>query len=100
MHTNDKLAAALEDAGLLEMAGKARVGYYHDYMSPLATPCLQLASDLATAGTPKALALRDRHLNGEFDATPQEGKEWMNSPDGKETFSHLSPAMRKIITGK
>ena len=38
MHTNDKLALALEAVNLRFMAGKAREGYYHDFMSPLDTP--------------------------------------------------------------
>lgn len=76
MHTKDKLAAELNKAGLGKMALLAAQGYYHDFLSPLATPCLQLAADLAAAGTPEALALRARHLNGEFDASKEEGDEW------------------------
>ncbi len=94
-----KLAAALEEAGLPEMASRTREGYYHDYLSPLAMPCLQLAEDLQQAGTPAALALRQRHLNGEFDATPEEGRDWMQSDDGKEVLSQLPPAMRKMFGG-
>jgi len=76
MHTKDVLAAELHKAGLHDMAMRAGQGYYHDFMSPLATPCLQLAADLAEVGTPAALALRERHLNGEFDASREEGDEW------------------------
>lgn len=89
MHTKDILAAELTKAELPEMAAKAATGYYHDYLSPLPMPCLQLAEDLAKVGTPAALALRGRHLNGEFDATSAEGDAWAASPDGQETFSHL-----------
>lgn len=89
MHTKDILAGELTKANLPEMAAKAMTGYYHDYLSPLAMPCMQLAEDLAEAGTPAALALRSRHLNGEFDATMQEGDEWARSALGQETFSHL-----------
>ena len=99
MHTTEKLAIALDEAGLSEMAKKARAGYYHDYLSPLATPCLQLERDLREAGTPAAIALKARHINGEFDATVEEGKAWMESADGKEVMSHLSPEMRKVIIG-
>jgi len=76
MHTKDVLAAELHKAGLHDMAMRAGQGYYHDFMSPLATPCLHLAADLAEVGTPAALALRERHLNGEFDASREEGDEW------------------------
>lgn len=89
MHTKDILAEALEKAKLPEMAAKARTGYYHDFLSPLATPCLQLAEDLAAAGTVEAMALRARHLNGEFDATKEESDDWAASPDGQAAFSQL-----------
>lgn len=89
MHTKDILATELTKAGLPEMAAKAATGYYHDYLSPLAMPCIQLAEDLAKAGTPAALTLRARHLNGEFDATIEEGQEWANSADGRVSFNLL-----------
>lgn len=89
MHTKDILADELTKARLPEMAKKAATGYYHDFLSPLVTPCMQLAEDLAKAGTPEALALRARHINGEFDATKDESDEWAASPDGRDTFSQL-----------
>jgi len=58
-------------------------------LSPLDTPCLQLAADLALAGTPAAMALRVRHLNGEFDATAEESEDWANSADGQAAFGKL-----------
>ena len=88
-HTKDILAAELTTAGLLEMAAKAATGYYHDFLSPLAMPCQQLAADLAKVGTPAAMALRARHINGEFDATKEESDEWAASPDGKDAFARL-----------
>ena len=89
MHTNDILAVELEKAGLPEMAAKAKTGYYHDFMSPLDFPCLQLAKDLHDAGTPAALALRSRHMNGEFDATSEESDEWARSAEGQDPFRGL-----------
>lgn len=74
--TKKRLSDALHAAGLQDMAIKAASGYYDDFESPLATPCLQLAADLAAAGTPAALALRARHMNGEFDATKEESEAW------------------------
>lgn len=76
MHTKDILAAELNKAGLGDMAIKAANGYYHDFLSPLATPCIQLAADLAAVGTPSAMALRARHIDGEFDASKEESAEW------------------------
>jgi hypothetical protein len=97
MHSKDKLAGELNKVGLHEMAAKATTGYYHDFLSPLATPCLQLAADLAAVGTPAALALRERHLNGEFDATKEESDEWAASPEGRATFEAL---IRKPTPGR
>ena len=94
MHSKDRLAEALRTAGLLQMADQAAEGYYHDFLSPLATPCLQLAEDLAMAGTPEALALRARHLNGEFDATREESDEWANGPDGHSAIASLLHSLR------
>lgn len=90
MHTTEKLAVELEKAGLLSMAKKAREGYYHDFLSPLPAPCLQLEDDLRKIGTPEALAIRSKHLNGEFDATKEESDAWAKSPDGQAAFAELS----------
>lgn len=89
MHTKDKLAAELREGGLNDMADKAEQGYYHDYLSPLDTPCIQLSNDLLEAGTPAALALRARHHEGEFDASIEEGEEWAESEEGQEAFRSL-----------
>jgi len=88
-HTKDFLAQELRKAGLDEMAKKAETGYYHDFLSPLDTPCIQLAADLAVINTPAAQALRRRHLNGEFDASKEESDEWAKSADGREAFNRL-----------
>ena len=89
MHTKDKLAQALTEAGLHEMAAKAAMGYYHDFLSPLDLPEMQLDADLHAAGTPEARALRRRHHNGEFDASVEESDEWAKSAEGQETFRKL-----------
>lgn len=95
MHSKDFLAGELTKAGLTEMAEKAATGYYHDYLSPLTFPEMQLAEDLANAGTPAAIALRERHLNGEFDATRAESDDWAASPDGQAAFSMLKSEVSK-----
>lgn len=97
MHTKDRLAAELRKAGLLDMSVRAASGYYDDFLSPLATPCMQLAADLAAAGTPAAMALRARHLNGEFDATKEESDAWARSPEGQNIAAGLSPEMRDAL---
>lgn len=93
-HTKDILASELEKAGLSDMAAKASTGYYHDFLSPLAAPCMQLEEDLRNAGTPEAMALRLRHLNGEFDASKEESDEWASSSDGQEAFGQLRHTLR------
>lgn len=89
MHSKDVLAGELHKAGLAKMAEAAARGFYHDYLSPLPFPEVQLAVDLAKAGTPAAIALRERHLDGEFDATTEESEEWAASPDGQRTMAQL-----------
>lgn len=89
MHTKDMLAGELEKAGLTEMAAKAREGYYHDFLSPLDDPALTLADDLTKVGTPAALDLLQRHMQGDFDATLEESEEWITSEDGKAAIRSL-----------
>lgn len=95
-HTKDKLADALRMAGLHDMADKAATGYYHDFLSDLDLPCLQLDIDLAAAATPAAQALRERHANGEFDASLEESEAWADSDDGQETMGRLIGTNAKI----
>ena len=97
MHTKDKLAEALRAVGLTEMADKAATGYYHDFLSPLDLPELQLVDDLAEAARARAtdrytevMALRHRVINGDFDASKEESDEWAASSEGQETFSRLT----------
>lgn len=97
MHSKDKLADELMKAGLVDMAAKAREGYYHDFLSPLDSPCLQLAADLAAIETAAAADLYTRHLNGEFDATVEEGDEWAASPEGQEAFRRLVESMKNAV---
>ena len=94
MHTKDFLAQELRKAGLNEIADRAATGYYHDYLSPLDTPELQLLTDLqdariAGADEAKTSDIINRHLDGEFDASKEESDEWAASPDGKEAYARL-----------
>ena len=96
-HTKDLLADELLKLDLLEMAKLAVTGYYHDFLSPLATPELQLCEDLlaaARARMPNATAdaimqLRSRVMNGDFDASAEESDEWAVSPEGQDAFHNL-----------
>ena len=85
MNSKEKLAQALEEVqkqgipGSLTwnrigiMTKKAKEGYYSDYDSPLATPCIQLVKDLDSLGLTE---LADRAKEGEFDATKEESDAW------------------------
>jgi hypothetical protein len=55
------------------MIEAARSGYYSDYDSPIATPCIQLVKDLEYIG---ATELAGKAREGEFDATEEESNEW------------------------
>lgn len=95
MHTKDILAAELNKAGLGSMALLAAQGYYHDFLSPLATPCIQLAEDLVKAGTPEAMALHARHLNGDFDASKEESDLWWKTEGEHALFSDILDHRRR-----
>jgi hypothetical protein len=96
MHTKDMLADALLTVGLIDMSFKARSGYYHDFLSPLDLPEMQLITDLGIAvhNSPdkkdQIMALRSRVINGDFDASDEESEAWAASPEGQETFSKLT----------
>jgi hypothetical protein len=95
MHTKDQLAAALRELGLDAMADKAATGYYHDFLSPLDLPETVLITTLGAAATmhpDKAAAieaLRQRVINGDFDASVEESEEWAASSEGQDTFRRL-----------
>lgn len=93
-HTKDKLADALRAADLPEMADRAAQGYYHDFLSPLETPCIQLDRELSKVATPAALGVRSRHRNGEFDASLEESDAWAASPDGQAAYGQLADAIQ------
>ena len=96
MHTKDMLAGALWDVGLIEMAEAARGGYYHDFLSPLDTPTMQLVNDLAAYAcrsperSKEINALRQRVMNGDFDASSEESDEWAASAEGQAAFNLLT----------
>jgi hypothetical protein len=100
-HTTVKLAKALgEIPGVpKDMIQRAIDGYYHDYLSPLDMPEMQLISDLkAVAKTPATprnsrpllLAMAQRVVDGEFDANREEAEAWMQSTEGQDTMRQLA----------
>lgn len=93
--TTEKLAKAMEEAGCpAGMISKARQGYYDDYKSTIATPCMQLVADLSSAGKE---SLRQRAMNGEFDAQIWESDEWAHSASGKDAMSSLGLSKESLV---
>jgi hypothetical protein len=99
MHTKDQLAEALRGVGLNDMADKAATGYYHDFLSPLDLPEIVLVNQLnieaiAQENNPERrhaiMALRDRVINGDFDASQEESDDWAASPEGQAAFGNLT----------
>jgi len=103
-HSTWRLVAALRavpEPGAVPEAliQRAEAGHYHDYLSPLALPELALVNELGAlanhpsrARLPSGLALmgiRQRVIDGEFDATKAESDAWARSPDGRAAMAAL-----------
>lgn len=100
-HTTVKLSKALAAIPGVprEMIQHAVDGYYHDFLSPLTFPELQLVADLrelaALPATPRnsrplLREMAQRVIDGEFDASKEESDAWAASPEGQETFQQLA----------
>jgi hypothetical protein len=72
MHTKDRLAGALREAGLPLMARMAEAGVYSNGLSLHAMPEMVLRRDLEDARSTLASALLWRVDEGEFEATDEE----------------------------
>jgi hypothetical protein len=104
-HTTVKLAEALSEIPGVppEMIQRARDGYYHDFLSELVFPEIQLVADLrglaSAPGTPHASrpllkAMAQRVIDGEFDASKAESDEWAGSPEGQAVMAELLKGKR------
>jgi hypothetical protein len=103
-HSTARLVRALRELPTLAvppaMIRRAEAGYYHDYLSPLAMPEMALVNELGSLathpsrrGTPASgalLALRQRVIDGEFDASRAESDAWARSPEGQAAFAELT----------
>lgn len=91
----ERLAEAMIEAGCpAEMIQLARDGYYDDYKSPEATPCINLVN--ALTAYPE---LRKRAMLGEFDAAKWESDIWAKSPEGQAVMKLFPPELRKQLFG-
>jgi hypothetical protein len=96
--TSQHLADVLRAAGFEALAKRAETDEFHDFLSPHATPEMQLAAELADfVGSAKeekqriaAHMIRQRLIDGEFDASSEESDEWAASPAGQDAFDRLA----------
>lgn len=94
--TSKKLADAMIEAGCPErLIRNAREYFYDDYKSSIATPCIQLVNDLAAFPE-----LRERAMNGEFDAQPWESDEWAATDEAKEMFAEFPTVTVSLMKGE
>jgi hypothetical protein len=100
--TSQKLADTLRAAGFEALALRAEADEFHDFLSPHATPEMQLAQELAHVITDKSVSerertaadhIRTRLINGDFDASKEESDDWAESPEGQHAF-------KKLLKGK
>lgn len=95
--TSEQLALVLDAVKLDQLAARARNDEFHDFLSPHAFPELLLVDLLADAANAcpdldkqlRILEIRQRVINGEFDASKEESDDWAKSPEGREAYSLL-----------
>ena len=96
--TSQHLADELKAAGFELLAERAAMDEFHDYLSPHDMPAAVLDHALYflinDSTLPEALReaaghLRNRHHNGEFDASDEEGDDWAASEEGQAAFKAL-----------
>jgi len=98
--TSQKLADALKAAGFDALATRAEQDEFHDFLSPHAMPemlLVQILHDQYVIAKGRghdreaiaAMNIRQRLINGEFDASMEESDEWANSPEGQAALNEL-----------
>jgi hypothetical protein len=98
--TSQYLADALRAAGFDDLALRAEADEFHEFLANVPLPLMVLADELASIiknlnlSAPVRLAasnIRDRLINGDFDASEEEGDEWAASEDGRAAFAEFLP---------
>jgi hypothetical protein len=98
--TSQRLADALRAAGFDGFAKRAEADEFHDFLANAPLPQMVLADELASIVRNVNLEervrlaahhIRDRLINGEFDASEEEGDEWAASEDGRAAFAEFLP---------
>src|SRR5262245_4703740 len=90
-----KLSAALREAGITGLAQEAERRDFNDFIGIYDLPAITLAELLRKIGTPAALAVRVRLIDGEFDASKEESDEWARSPEGQDAMRRLVHVRRR-----
>ena len=94
MSSKDILANDLRAAGApSDMVIRAMGGYYSDYDSPLATPCIQLVQDARAAGLH---GVANAAMDGKYDATEEESEAFAKRA---ETDPELGPIVKALGLG-
>jgi hypothetical protein len=96
--TSQHLADTLRAAGFEDLAKRAEADEFHDFLSGHILPETELDLELVKLMNmlpvdierrDRASAIRQRHHNGEFDASDEESDDWAQSEDGEEAFAQL-----------
>lgn len=97
--TPDYLGRVLDEAGLPEMAERARLGHFDDYNAPRevadGAELIRLVAELRIIGrarpelADRLAVVENAARRGEFDATKEESDRWAASLDGQRTLGAL-----------
>ena len=96
--SSQKLANALRKEGFEELAKRAELDEFHDYLSPHDFPEMQLDVELVAMIKDEsrpaeqrdaAQRIREAHHDGAWDATKEESDRWAASPEGQAALRML-----------
>ena len=95
--TSERLAQVLHALALFDLEKMARADMFHDFLSPLDLPEMELERRLRAARdacpdkdrAARIEEVRQRHMQGDFDADKAESDAWAESEDGQEAFNML-----------
>jgi hypothetical protein len=101
--TSERLAQVIHALGLFDLEKKARANEYHDFLSEDPLCSMTLEQDLRRARdatqdrelASRIEAVRQRHLNGEFDASLKESDDWANSKEGRAALRELTKGKKR-----
>lgn len=96
--TSQKLADALRAAGFDDLAKRAKADEFHEFFGPHAAPGMLLAEllfliyrdDPVEKHKIAAMNIRQRLIDGDFEASEEESAAWAMSAEGKDAFKRLT----------